>query len=128
MDIAVNRWDTEDHKARNPQRKGPSGKAYGPYHDVQMVLDGPAANCLAELVRMRWKRATGEDIEPVDKASSIWPDEVEPDFDSVAAGIARTLPEDDDQEAVREIRDLYLESIREANPLEDLLGEFEAIG
>jgi uncharacterized membrane protein YdjX (TVP38/TMEM64 family) len=114
MDIAVNRWDTEDHKARNPQRKGPSGKAYGPYHDVQMVLDGPAANCLAELVRMRWKRATGEDIEPVDKASSIWPDEVEADFDSVAAGIARTLPEDDDQEAVREIRDLYLESIREA--------------
>jgi phosphatidylserine/phosphatidylglycerophosphate/cardiolipin synthase-like enzyme/uncharacterized membrane protein YdjX (TVP38/TMEM64 family) len=114
MDIAINRWDTEDHAPGNPERRDPSGKPYGPYHDVQMVLDGPAANCLADLVRMRWKRATGEDIEPVEKASSTWPDEVEPDFDSVDAGIARTLPKDDDQEAVREIRDLYLESIRQA--------------
>ncbi len=114
MDIAINRWDTEDHRPRNPERRSPSGKPYGPYHDAQLVLDGPAAGCLAELVRARWKRATGEDIEAVDEASSIWPEDVDPDFDSVVAGIARTLPEDDDQEAVREIRELYLESIRQA--------------
>ena len=114
IDIAVNRWDTEDHQPRHPGRKGPSGDAYDPFHDAQMVVQGPAAARLAELVRRRWMRATDHDIEPVEDPSPIWPDELEPDFESVQLGIARTLPEDDDQAAVCEVRNLYLEAIRQA--------------
>jgi phosphatidylserine/phosphatidylglycerophosphate/cardiolipin synthase-like enzyme/uncharacterized membrane protein YdjX (TVP38/TMEM64 family) len=114
IDIAVNRWDTEDHQPRHPGRKGPSGDAYDPFHDAQMVVQGPAAARLAELVRRRWMRATDHDIEPVEDPSPIWPDELESDFESVQLGIARTLPEDDDQAAVCEVRNLYLEAIRQA--------------
>lgn len=113
IDLTVNRWDTPDHEPRDPRRKGPSGKTYGPFHDAQLVVDGEAAACLGELVRERWRRATDDELEAAD-VEPIWPEGVEPDFEAVEVGVARTLPADDDQSRVTEVRRLYLESIRQA--------------
>jgi phospholipase D1/2 len=114
LDVTVNRWDTSDHAPDNPERASPGGESYGPFHDAQMVVDGEAAGCLAELARYRWRRATDERIKPIQGADPVWPEGVQPDFESVDIGIARTLPDDDDQQPVSEICELYEESIRRA--------------
>jgi phospholipase D1/2 len=114
LDITVNRWDTPEHRPNHPERRGPSGEPYAPFHDVQMVVDGEAAAGLGQLVRERWKRATDSEPDPVVDASPIWPDGVVAEFENVDIGIARTLPEDDDQRQVAEVKALYLESIRQA--------------
>lgn len=114
LDITVNRWDTPEHRPNHPERRGPSGEPYAPFHDVQMVVDGEAAAGLGQLVRERWKRATDHEPDPVVDASPIWPDGVVAEFEDVDIGIARTLPEDDDQRQVTEVKELYLESIRQA--------------
>ncbi len=114
LDVTINRWDTADHAPDNPDRVAPGGEDYDPYHDAQMVVDGEAAGCLAELVRYRWRRATDETLKPVRDAEPIWPDGVQPDFESAEIGIARTLPDDDDQPGVSEIYELFETSIRRA--------------
>lgn len=114
LDVTINRWDTTDHDPDNPDRVSPDGEKYDPYHDAQMVVDGEAAGCLAELVRYRWRRATDETLRPIQDAEPVWPEGVQPDFESVEIGIARTLPKDDDQPGVSEIYELFEESIRRA--------------
>src|SRR3954471_11850974 len=57
LDLTIRRWDTQRHSAENHQRVDPSGHAYRPFHDVQMMVDGPAAEALALLARQRWCRA-----------------------------------------------------------------------
>lgn len=54
LDITMRRWDTGRHELDNPYRIDPDGKAYEPFHDVQMVVDGEAAQALGELLRDRW--------------------------------------------------------------------------
>jgi len=114
LDVTVNRWDTPEHSPFDARRVSPSGDPYGPFHDAQMAVDGAAAAALSELARYRWRRATGEELKPVHGAACIWPDEVQPDFECIEVGIARTLPGDDDQPAITEILNLYEESIRRA--------------
>lgn len=58
IDISTARWDTSDHHDDDARRKLPSGKAYGPWHDATMVLEGQVASALGELGRDRWVRAT----------------------------------------------------------------------
>ena len=60
LDVTIRRWDTSEHKPDNPLRRDPSGDPYNPFHDVQMLLDGPAARALAELARARWQCVAGE--------------------------------------------------------------------
>src|SRR5436305_10428230 len=62
MDLTVPRRDTSEHQSDNAHRRDPSGAPYAPFHDVQMAVDGAAARALAELVRQRWQRATGEHV------------------------------------------------------------------
>lgn len=115
LDVTINRWDTTDHEPDNPDRVSPGGEQYDPYHDAQMVVDGEVAGCLAEIVRYRWQRATDETLEPIRGAEDVWPEGVQADFENVDIGVARTLPEDDDQPGVSEIYELYEESIRQAS-------------
>ncbi len=110
LDLTIRRWDTTAHSADNPLRVDPSGHPYRPFHDVQMMVDGPAAHALALLARERWCRANGGNplVEP---CGDPWPEHVTPDFTDVDVGIARTQPRYNGDGAIREAETLFLDSI-----------------
>ena len=66
------------------------GVPYPPFHDIQLLVDGPAAKALAELARERWFRRTGERIPPTPVDADPWPCEVQPDVTDANVAIART--------------------------------------
>jgi phospholipase D1/2 len=111
LDVTIRRWDTSGHKLDEPHRLDPQGKPYRPFHDVQAVVDGPAARALGGIARARWMCATGERIQAAQVTSIPWPDSVTPDFTEVDVGIARTQPRYDGQEEVREVEQLFFDSI-----------------
>lgn len=114
LDLTVRRWDAQDHRIDNPHRVDPAGVAYRPYHDVQMMIDGPAVRPLAELVRERWKRGACERPRPIRPAADRWPASVTPDFTDIDLGLARTYPPIDDNKEVREVETLLFDSIARA--------------
>ena len=116
FDLSQWRWDSSEHRPDDERRKDPQGKSYPPFHDVQMIVDADAAAALAEIAVERWHRAGGR--QPVEKgegqANNPWPQSVEPDLRDVQIAVARTLPAYEDQPAVREVEQLYLDSIAAA--------------
>jgi phospholipase D1/2 len=60
MDLTIRRWDTSEHRDRDPRRGDVQGGTYAPVHDVQLAVEGAAARALGELVRARWLHATGK--------------------------------------------------------------------
>lgn len=125
MDIALGRWDHRQHHVSVEQREDPGGffkpfgsNRYGPYHDIQMMVSGPAARALAQLVRERWKTCAGFEAVPLRKNTKedtgIWPDDVEPDFENVDIAITRTLPKTKNSQTIREIQTMYLDEIAKA--------------
>jgi len=118
LDLTIRRWDDCRHDPGNSRRVDPAGKPYHPFHDVQMMVDGEAAQALAELARRRWERAACERLPrcavPAEEAADSWPARVAPDFRDVAVGIARTEPPYSDQEEVREVEALFHDMIGQA--------------
>ena len=116
FDLSKWRWDTSAHQPENNLRLDHDGKPYPPFHDVQMVVDGQAAKALGELTKERWKRAMGK-MPEIDERAEIgdpWPSSVKPDFNGVQIAIARTLAAYKDFHEVREVEQLYLDSIAAA--------------
>ena len=62
----------------------------------------------------RWETATGQSLAPVDAKHAAWPSKLEPTLRDVDVGIARTLPELDDRDEVREVEALNLAAIAAA--------------
>ncbi len=116
IDLTLGRWDTRDHTADNPGRRG-GGESYGPRHEVAAVVDGPAAQALGELARDRWRQATGEELPPLGPGASVWPQHCEPALRHVEVGIARTLPSLPEREEVREVEALNLAAIAAARDI-----------
>ncbi|RZJ16269.1 MAG: phospholipase [Brevundimonas sp.] len=116
-DIAVDRWDTEEHLDDDPRRCMPSGLTCSARHETMCVMDGPAARALGDLARERWFHATWERIEPETDAGDPWPDGVEPDLTNTEVAIVRTEPEWGKNAEVRENERLHLEAIRRAKKL-----------
>ena len=115
LDIAEHRWDTPDHLPQNPHRLDSLGRLYPPYHDVQLMVDGAAAAALGELVRERWRRATGKRLRVAPgRPVGPWPPEVKPDLENVPVAISRTEPAYEARHEIREVESLYLDSIRQA--------------
>ena len=116
FDLSKWRWDSSEHKADDKRRLDPDGKPYRPFHDVQMVLDGPAAGALGKLARDRWERAFSEKISfsNNNENNDPWPESVEPQFKDIEIAIARTMPLYKDFEEIREVEQLYLDSINQA--------------
>jgi phospholipase D1/2 len=116
MDIAGRRWDTSEHRAGDERRVDTSGRPYRPVHDVQMVVEGEVAAALGDLVRERWRLATGRRIRPPRPADEgdRWPQSVKPDLQDFTAGIARTVGEYNDTAEVREVLSLHLDTIAAA--------------
>lgn len=114
IDMTADRWDVRDHKDKDPRRRRPTGRRYGPWHDASAVVDGDVAKVLGELARERWKAATGEDVTPPPECPPIWPKSISPTFERVAVAVARTIPEHEDRDEVREIETFYLDAIASA--------------
>ena len=116
IDITGYRWDTRDHLDEDPRRVTPTlGRHYQPWHDATTAVDGDVARALGELARRRWKRATGEDIDPPTATpDDPWPDGIRPTFEDVDVAIARTVPNYGEQREIREIEALYVAAIGSA--------------
>ncbi|HZP67950.1 MAG TPA: VTT domain-containing protein [Rudaea sp.] len=115
LDPTSARWDTSEHRADEPLRRDAQGHPYRPFHDVHMVLEGPAARALGELARRRWREATGENVRaPPEREGSAWPEHVRVDLVDRRVGIARTAPAFGARPAVSEIRQLLLDGVAAA--------------
>lgn len=115
IDLTVRRWDTPRHAADDPVRLRDDGSIYDPVHDIQMAVQGPVAERLAELVRFRWKVATGEIMAPVPETGEApWPPDLEPDFRGVPVAIARTFPAWGEYPPVQETAALTLDALAAA--------------
>lgn len=118
MDLTRCRWDTPEHACDQPLRVDATGTPYAPFHDVQTLFDGPAAQAVGALVRERWRRATGRLVATRTPAGppgpDPWPQGVVPDLTEVDVGIARTEPAHDGRPAVHEIKQLYQDAIASA--------------
>jgi phosphatidylserine/phosphatidylglycerophosphate/cardiolipin synthase-like enzyme len=114
-DIAVDRWDTPGHLDEDQRRIMPKQECHAPRHEVTMMVDGEAAKALAEHARERWRRATGETLQPPpDAGGDPWPEHVPPALIQQDVSIARTEPAWKKRPQVHEIRRLTLKSIAEA--------------
>jgi phosphatidylserine/phosphatidylglycerophosphate/cardiolipin synthase-like enzyme/uncharacterized membrane protein YdjX (TVP38/TMEM64 family) len=115
IDLSRWRWDTPEHKAKDSRRVDPNGKAYPPFHDLMMVVEGDAASRLGDLARERWRRAHGWRIKPVASADpSPWPGSVETPLRDCPVAIVRTEPAYRGRPAVQEVKRLYLDAIGSA--------------
>ncbi len=115
IDMADRRWDTRAHQEVDPRRKRPGGRPYGPWHDVTMMMEGPIAGALDDLGRHRWERAGGKPLAPLQPSDqSAWPDGLEPHFENVEIGIARTRAAYRGEAAVHEVEQLFLLQIARA--------------
>jgi phospholipase D1/2 len=119
FDLSKWRWDTSSHLPEDKRRLDPNGESYPPFHDVQMVVDGAAARALSDIAHQRWLDATQSEL-PACRAKrehDPWPPSVDPMFRGIDIGIARTLPAYKDRDEVREVEQLYVDSIRSAQHL-----------
>jgi uncharacterized membrane protein YdjX (TVP38/TMEM64 family) len=115
LDITKRRWDTPEHLAHDPRRRDPAGIHYPPFHDIQIMVDGETAQSLGELARKRWLIATGS-LPPVSKGNSNpWPETVKPDLEGTLVAIARTEPAYRGRPEIREVEQLFLDSIEGAH-------------
>jgi phospholipase D1/2 len=115
IDLTQRRWDTPAHRADDDRRRDPAGRAYAPFHDVQVLLEGNVASALGELARERWFRATGQRLPGIDTTHvDFWPAGRDPDLRNVPVGVSRTVPSSDSEPAVREVEQLYLDAIGSA--------------
>ena len=64
IDMTGSRWDTREHRDREPGRRRPTThRPYPPWHDATMAMDGDAAKALGDLGRERWKIACDEQLD-----------------------------------------------------------------
>jgi phosphatidylserine/phosphatidylglycerophosphate/cardiolipin synthase-like enzyme/uncharacterized membrane protein YdjX (TVP38/TMEM64 family) len=114
VDLTTCRWDTTDHTPNHPERVDPFDKHYKPFHDVQLLVDGKAAQSLGAHLRKRWQNALSSRLPKLRNSGDPWPDHVEPDLRDVAVGIARTRPQHNGQSELRYVRAAYLHAISQA--------------
>ncbi len=113
IDLTLGRWDRRDH-ARHDRGRSSAGRPYGPRHEVAAVVDEAAARVLADQARLRWRDATGVELEPVTPTGPTWPRGLNPDVRDVDVAVARTLPSFGPRAEVREVEALNLAAIASA--------------
>ena len=115
IDMTGSRWDTRDHLDDHPGRRRPTThRRYPPWHDTTMAVDGEAAKTLGDLARLRWKICTDNDLPCCGRDDPPWPKELEPAFENLDIGIARTRGRVEGWPEVREIEKLFLDMIAAA--------------
>jgi phospholipase D1/2 len=115
LDISSKRWDTPQHLADDARRNDPGFPDYAPFHDVQVMVSGPAAAALGDLARWRWRNATGRRLAPPPRLlDTPWPSAAVPDLEEVTVAMARTLPPWEGEPPVREVERLFVDMIEAA--------------
>lgn len=118
LDLTASRWDTQEHRVPDERRRNPDGETYPPFHDIQVAVDGAAARVLGRLARRRWRRATGSAFSarpaPWRVHHDPWPPSLRPDLVNASVAIARTEPSYAGRREVREVQQLYGDSIAAA--------------
>ena len=114
IDMTSNRWDTREHRDRDPRRRSPGGKPYTPWHDTTTALQGSVAAALGELARERWLGAGGKRLQAVSVETECWPANLASDFDNVRVAVSRSMPAYRDRRPVLEIERVYLDLIARA--------------
>jgi phospholipase D1/2 len=117
LDFAQCRWDTSRHAGGHPQRVLLNDDTpCRPFHDVQLMVNGPVAAALAELARERWRAATGRSLPSrgQGRPEDLWPESSAADMTDVSVAIARTLPAFANRAAVTEVESLFLDSLNAA--------------
>lgn len=119
LDLTDHRWDRPSHVYVDPARTTLDGKTYTPFHDIQAACDGAAARILAEQVRERWRRATGEVVPLIASSApaAAWPESLPADLTNVEVGVSRTDPAHDGRPLVREVEQLFVDAIAAARDL-----------
>ena len=127
LDLTQSRWDTSEHRIEDTRRTNSDGKAYPPFHDVQIIVEGKVAQTLGDLARERWHRATGQPLTSPGHFSpppDLWPSWIDPDMHNVDVAISRTLPAYEDRPGVYEIQQLYIDAIKTARHVIYLENQF----
>jgi len=115
IDLTSRRWDTREHKDNDERRKQPGNTPYDPWHDVTMMMEGDVAGALDQLGRARWLLSGGKPLAaPRPDPGNVWPDALEPHFEDVEVGIARSRAAHDGSPKVDEIEQLFLHQIASA--------------
>ncbi|HNY64073.1 MAG TPA: VTT domain-containing protein [Deltaproteobacteria bacterium] len=115
IDLTNRRWDESDHLPFDLRRIDPWGKEYPPFHDVQLLVDGPVAHLLGDLFRSRWLNATSREIVRPGRADADpWPSGCEPDIREIDVAISRTEPAFKGRTEVREVESLWVDAIASA--------------
>ena len=115
IDLSKSRWDTTEHRAKDPRRVDTVGRKYPPRHDVQMAVGGPAAAALGDVVRERWHRVTGHRLKPPErKYDDPWSPDLSACMENVKVGIARTESAHEKRQEIREVENLYIDAIAAA--------------
>jgi len=127
IDLTSRRWDTNEHSPNNEHRHA-KGTAYPPFHDMMMAVEGDTARALGDIIRERWRKATGETLRPpsqqrrvfrrkaaaAEMKTSRWPESLKPTVHDVDVAVSRTEPAINGSPGVREIEALYLDMIAQA--------------
>jgi phospholipase D1/2 len=118
MDLAASRWDRSAHAVDEPGRRE-RATPHGPYHDVQAMVRGEAAQRLTALFQERWSSATGKPLElpPPQPILAPIPVSISLPAGKVAISQTRGCTLSPKRESVEEIRKLYVESIASAREL-----------
>ena len=120
IDLSVGRWDDAPHQAEHPLRTLPGGEPYGPFHDLQLCVDGDAARELAALFRYRWRRASRTRLPQVaadhehDAESDPWPSTLAPQFREVPLLLLRTQAPYRNEPGLYDVEQGYLQVIAAA--------------
>lgn len=118
FDLCFWRWDTTAHPVEDARRVTAEGDEVQPFHDVQVVLQGPVVGVLRELCALRWKRATGDELPEAGAGEEApWPDDVPVGFEDEEVGVSLTFSKYENHEARRDIEQLHLEVIAKARSL-----------
>lgn len=111
LDLTLGRWDTPEHRPKDPRRIELNHEPGRPYHDIQVAVTGAAARALGDLSRERWYCATGKKLRAPAVSGDPWPDYLTADLDAVDVAIVRTVPEYGNNAEIREGEQLYLDAI-----------------
>jgi phosphatidylserine/phosphatidylglycerophosphate/cardiolipin synthase-like enzyme len=92
IDLTAKRWDTSEHRVDDPRRALPSGERYEPVHDMQVALEGEAAQLAGDVARSRWLFATDEAVAAGETDSAVRLDGIVADMTNSTVALARTEP------------------------------------
>lgn len=115
IDLTLHRWDVPGHAVVDPRRVDGEGRLYGPFHDVEMAVSGPAAAALGELARDRWngRRRVRPPAPTPGDVDAIWPANLPVDATDIEVGLARTLTRRN-AVAIREVEAVTVDAIAAA--------------